>query len=204
MTYEKFVLQCCETVWQNLQLVLKDPLVDLVEVTEDQPVWLDPEDPLVILEFKEKLGKEVSQDCLVCLVLLVQLDPRVTEDLLVILVHQGWDLWDPLAYLEPQVMWVLQVLVPLDPRVLEDLLVNQVNGVFLEAKVPLDPLVIVNSVMVLLLKQTDKPTKKDLKLYIFVLKILPMIDLNILLLNQVKSLENIPKKSSNKFFLRQI
>ena len=204
MTYEKFVLQCCETVWQNLQLVLKDPLVDLVEVTEDQPVWLDPEDPLVILEFKEKLGKEVSQDCLVCLVLQVKVDPRVTEDLLVILVHQGWDLWDPLAYLEPQVMWVLQVLVPLDPRVLEDLLVNQVNGVFLEAKVPLDPLVIVNSVMVLLLKQTDKPTKKDLKLYIFVLKILPMIDLNILLLNQVKSLENIPKKSSNKFFLRQI
>ena len=199
MTYEKFVLQCCETVWQNLQLALKDLLVDLVEVTEDQLVWLDQEDPSVILAFKEKLDKEVSQDCLVCLVLPVQLDPKETEDSLVILVHQVWDLWDQQAYLDLQAMLGLRVLVPLELRVLEDLLVNQVNEVFLEAKAPLDPLVIVNSVMVLLLKQTDKPTKKDLKPYIFVLKRLPMIDLNILLLYKVKSLENITKKSSNVF-----
>ena len=98
-----------------------------------------------------------------CLELLGLLDPKENVVILVILVCQVLEVWD--------LQVELDLLGLLDPRVLVSL-VHKETGELLEKQAkedylvdldPLDPQVIVNSVMVLLLKQTDRLTKKALE-----------------------------------------
>merc|ERR1711978_268206 len=131
MISEKFVPQFYETACLNLLLDCQDLLDDLVVDIVDQLGRLVPEVPLEILESREKLDKEVSQDYQGCLELLGLLDPSV----LVSLVHKETG----------------------------ELLEKQAKEDYLVDLDPLDPQVIVNSVMVLLLKQTDRLTKKALE-----------------------------------------
>merc|ERR1712025_1178723 len=142
MISEKFVLQSYETACLNLLLDCQDLLEDLVVDIVDQLGRLVPEVQLEILESREKLDKEVSQDYQGCLEFLGLLDPKENVVILVILVCQVLEVWD--------LQVELDLLGLLDPRVLVSL-------------DPLDPQVIVNSVMVLLLKQTDRLTKKALE-----------------------------------------
>merc|ERR1711962_1892890 len=163
MISEKFVPQSYETACLNLLLDYQDLLEDLVVDIVDQLGPLVPEVQLEILESREKLDKEVSQDYQVCLELLGLLDPKENVVILVILVCQVLEVWD--------LQVELDLLGVLDPRVLVSL-VHKETGELLEKQAkedylvdldPLDPQVIVNSVMVLLLKQTDRLTKKALE-----------------------------------------
>jgi len=76
MISEKFVHQSYETVCLNLLLDCQDLLEDLVVDIVDQLGRLVPEVQLEILESREKLDKEVSQDYQECLELLGLLDPK--------------------------------------------------------------------------------------------------------------------------------
>merc|ERR1719464_2340611 len=152
MIYEKFARLFCETDWLNLQLDSVDRLVDQVEATEDQQVLLDQEDQLVILVFKEKLDKEAFPDYLVCLVLQDRLDLKEIVDTLETLVHQVLVQWDQRVFEDLPAMWDLPVLVLLELKA---------SGAYLADRDRLVPLATVHSVMALLLKQTDKQTKKD-------------------------------------------
>merc|ERR1712038_966600 len=163
MISEKYVPQSYETACLNLLLDYQDLLEDLVVDIVDQLGRLVPEVQLEILESREKLGKEVSQDYQGCLELLGLLDPKENVVTLVILVCQVLEVWD--------LQVELDLLGLLDPRVLVSL-VHKETGELLEKQAKedylvdldlLDLQVIVNSVMVLLLKQTDRQTRKDLK-----------------------------------------
>ena len=67
MISEKFVPQSYETACLNLLLDCQDLLEDLVVDIVDQLGRLVPEVQLEILESREKLDKEVSQDYQVCI-----------------------------------------------------------------------------------------------------------------------------------------
>merc|ERR1712223_2076139 len=165
MISEKFVPQSYETACLNLLLDCQDLLEDLVVDIVDQLGLLVPEVQLEILESREKLDEEASQDYQGCPELLGLLDPKENVVILVILVCQVLEVWD--------LQVELDLLGLLDPRVLVSL-VHKETGELLEKQakedylVDLDPSdlqVIVNSVMVLLLKQTDRLTKKALNIW---------------------------------------
>merc|ERR1712025_901393 len=131
----------------------EDLVVDIV----DQLGRLVPEVQLEILESREKLDKEVSQDYQECLELLGLLDPKENVVISVIPVYQELEVWDLQGPLDPR------VLVSLVHKETGELLEKQAKEDYLVDLDPLDPQVIVNSVMVLLLKQTDRLTKKALE-----------------------------------------
>merc|ERR1711928_259961 len=87
----------------------EDLAVDIV----DQLGRLVPEVQLEILESREKLDKEGSQDYQECLELLGLLDPKENVVISVIPVYQELEVWD--------LQVELDLLGPLDPRVLVSL-----------------------------------------------------------------------------------
>merc|ERR1712025_189916 len=149
---EKFVHQSYETVCLNLLLDCQDLLEDLVVDIVDQLGRLVPEVQLEILESREKLDKEVSQDYQECLELLDLLDPKESVDILVILVYQELEVWDLQVELDLQGLLDLRVLVSLVPRETGENLAKQEKEDYLVDLDPLDLQDIVNSVMALLLK----------------------------------------------------
>ena len=142
----------------------------------------------MILVFREKLAKEASQDYPVCLVLLGQLDLKAIVGSLEILDRQAWEQWDQQVYQDLLVMWDLQALVRPELKVSEVLQVRQAKEACLADKDLLALLVTVNSVMALLLKQTDKRTTKDPKYFTFIM-LSTLIESNInFFIHTVKSL----------------
>ena len=79
MISEKFVPQSYETACLNLLLDCQDLLEDLVVDIVDQLGRLVPEVQLEILESREKLDKEVSQDYQVCICSILSLNQGVSK-----------------------------------------------------------------------------------------------------------------------------
>jgi len=163
MISEKFVPQsyvtACLNLLQDCQDLQGDLAVDIVDLLDH----LVPEVPSETLESRVKLGKEVSQDYQECLELLDLLDPKENVAILVILVYQELEAWDLQVELDPQGVLDPRVWVSLVLRETGELLAKQAKEDYLEDLDPLDLQVTVHSVMDLLLKQTDRQTKKDLK-----------------------------------------
>merc|ERR1719220_842154 len=164
MTSEKFVPQSYETACLNLLQDCLDPLADLVVDIVDLLDHLVQEVPLETLESREKLDKEDFQDYQECLELLGHLDPKESVVILVILVSQELEVWDLQVELDPQEVLDPRVLVSLVPRETGELLAKQAKEDYLVDLDPLDPQVTVHSVMVLLLKQINRQTRKALEL----------------------------------------
>ena len=79
MISEKFVPQSYETACLNLLLDYQDLLEDLVVDIVDQLDRLVPEVQLEILESREKLDKEVSQDYQVCINSILSFNQEVSK-----------------------------------------------------------------------------------------------------------------------------
>lgn len=115
--------------------------------------------------FKEKLDKEAFPDYLACLVLQGRLDLKEIVVSSETLVRQVLVQWDQRVFEDLPAMWDLPVLVLLELKASEVLLASLVKEAYLADRDRLVPLATVNSVMALLLKQTDKQTKKDPKYF---------------------------------------
>ena len=140
--------------------------------------------------FKEKLDKEAFPDYLACLVLQGRLDLKEIVVSSETLVRQVLVQWDQRVFEDLPAMWDLPVLVLLELKASEVLLASLVKEAYLADRDRLVPLATVHSVMALLLKQTDKQTKKDPKYFTM---LSTLIESNIFLFHTYSS-EVIEKK----------